>query len=187
MSDEIGNAVPLGLAGFALTTFALSIHNAGWADLPSFLPWAIFYGGIAQFAAGMWEFKRGSTFASTAFSSYAMFWMGMATLVLLLDFGVIAEAAFTSAEKVLLVGWSVFTFYMWIGTFRLFWSLVATFTALLATFLLLTAGVFTEASIITEIGGVVGIITALCAWYVSAAEMLKSTWGEEVLPLGNIE
>lgn len=184
--NSIANAVPLGLAGFALTTFALSVHNAGLSSLHSFWPWAVFYGGIAQFAAGMWELKAGSTFASTAFSSYAMFWMGLASLVFLLDFGVITESAFLSAEKVLLVAWAVFTFYMWVGTFKLNWGLVVTFTALLATFIILAAGAFTENSSITELGGYVGIFTAFCAWYVSAAEMLEETWKEEVLPLGPI-
>lgn len=181
--NKIANAAPLGLAGFALTTFALSTHNAGLSVLQSFWPWAVFYGGIAQFAAGMWEFKRGSTFPATAFSSYAMFWMGLATAVLFLDFGFVTASEFLSIERVLLIGWTIFTFYMWIGTFRINKALLITFTALLATFLLLTFGALLTISELTTTGGILGIITALCAWYVSAAEMLEETWGEEVLPL----
>lgn len=185
-NGKIANPLPLGLAGFALTTFALSVHNAGLAVLHSFWPWAVFYGGIAQFAAGMWEFKRGSTFPATAFSSYGMFWMGLATTVFLLDVGIINEVAFLSMEKVLLVAWSIFTFYMWVGTFKLNWALVTTFTALLGTFLLLVAGAYTGISAISKAGGWIGIITAFCAWYISAAELLEEIWGEKVMPLGPI-
>lgn len=187
MSDgKIANPAPLGLAAFALTTFALSVHNLSGdlAVLHSFWPWAVFYGGIAQFAAGMWEFKRGATFPATAFSSYGAFWVGLAAAVFLLDYGVVSSSAFTSMEQVLLVAWSVFTFYMWIGTFKLNWGLVATFTALLATFVLLSLGKLIPSGTLGQIGGAVGIITAFCAWYVSAAELLEETWAEEVLPLG---
>lgn len=186
-SDKIGNAVPLGLAGFALTTFAFSLHNVEMTSLHSFWPWAVFYGGIAQFAAGMWEFRRGATFPSTAFSSYGAFWMGLAVMVSLLDFGIITSSAFASAEKVLLVGWTIFTFYMWVGTFKLNWALVVTFTALLATFLILDGAVYLDSTLLTKLGGAVGIFTAFCAWYVSAAEVLEETWNEEVLPLGPIK
>ncbi|MBS3815584.1 MAG: acetate uptake transporter [Hadesarchaea archaeon] len=186
LSNKAANAAPLGLAGFALTTFAFSLHNAGLTELLSFWPWAIFYGGIAQFAAGMWEFKRGSTFPATAFSSYGAFWMGLASLVSLFNWGLLTEAAFASAETTLLIGWSIFTFYMWIGTFKMNWALVTTFTALLATFLILTVKALTGIPILTTIGGWVGIITALCAWYVSAAELIEESWGEEALPLGSI-
>ncbi len=184
--QQIANAGPLGLAGFALTTFILSIHNAGLTPLHSFWPWAIFYGGVAQFVAGMWEFKRGDVFPATAFSSYGMFWMGLASAVLLLDFGIISTATFASVEKVSLISWTIFTFYMWIGTFKINWALVTTFTALLATFILLDISTITGIEIIRTIGGISGIITAFCAWYISAAEVIEESWGREVLPLGTI-
>ena len=57
-STPAADPAPLGLAGFALATFLLSGHNASWIpDLIRVGP-AIFYGGLAQFAAGMWEFMR---------------------------------------------------------------------------------------------------------------------------------
>ncbi|KUN09590.1 hypothetical protein AQI95_04535 [Streptomyces yokosukanensis] len=75
-----GDPAPLGLAGFALTTLLLSIVNTnllkeGAAIIPV-LGLAAFYGGLAQFAAGLFEFRRGNTFGATAFVSYAAFWMG---------------------------------------------------------------------------------------------------------------
>src|ERR1700740_555630 len=75
---------PLGLAGFALTTFVLSMFNAGLvskAGEPVVLGLALAYGGIAQFAAGMWEFRTGNTFGAVAFTSYGAFWVSFWALV----------------------------------------------------------------------------------------------------------
>jgi succinate-acetate transporter protein len=75
---------PLGLAAFALTTFILSLANAN--VYPTAAGAAVFtaiaYGGLAQLLAGMWEFKRGNTFAATAFSSFGAFWIAVYFLVI---------------------------------------------------------------------------------------------------------
>jgi hypothetical protein len=41
---------------------------------------ALFYGGLCQLLAGMWEFKTGNTFGTVEFSSYGGFWMSFAAL-----------------------------------------------------------------------------------------------------------
>ena len=92
MADEktpaIADPAPLGLAGFGLTTLILSIVNAGWfgnaAIVPltsSTLSMSVAYGGLAQFIAGLWAFRRGNTFAGTAFCSYGAFWYSFFLLV----------------------------------------------------------------------------------------------------------
>ncbi len=112
--------------------------------------------------------------------------MGLAGAVFLLEFGVISAVTFASIEKVSLISWTIFTFYMWIGTFKTNKALVSTFTMLLATFILLDIYTITGTQIIQTIGGISGIITAFCAWYISAAEIIEESWGREVLPLGEI-
>src|SRR5579884_2372744 len=77
----VADPAPLGLGAFALTTFVLSVHNAGWAPDLIWLGLAFFYGGLAQFAAGMWEFKNRNTFGATAFSTYGAFWLALAFFV----------------------------------------------------------------------------------------------------------
>ncbi|CAG8580859.1 12430_t:CDS:1, partial [Dentiscutata heterogama] len=82
---KIANPAPLGLCGFALTTFVLSIANTGSANVASpsiTLGLALFYGGLAQLLAGMWEFKTGNTFGATAFSSYGGFWLSFACIII---------------------------------------------------------------------------------------------------------
>ena len=73
-----GDPAGLGLAAFALTTFVLSVVNAGWihADLTATVfSLALFYGGIGQIIAGVWEFANRNTFGAVAFSSYGAFWL----------------------------------------------------------------------------------------------------------------
>jgi len=74
------NPAPLGLAGFAMTTFVLSMINANWVsglDAGVVLPLALAYGGLAQLLAGMWEFRAGNTFGAVAFTSYGAFWISV--------------------------------------------------------------------------------------------------------------
>ncbi|KJR47230.1 Transcriptional regulator [Desulfosporosinus sp. I2] len=184
--SAIADPGPLGLAGFALTTFILSMSNAHFvpAELGAlFVPLALFYGGLAQILAGMWEFKKNNTFGAVAFTTYGAFWMGLATLVILetlkiLNFGASAHAAI----GLYLIGFTIFSFYMWIGTFRLNNALLSVFSFLMICFILLDLAEFGYISSVP--GGIFGLITAACAWYTSAAGILNPLYGRTVLPVG---
>jgi succinate-acetate transporter protein len=184
--SSIADPGPLGLAGFALTTFILSMSNAQFVPAAIgtlFVPLAIFYGGLAQILAGMWEFKKNNTFGAVAFTTYGAFWMGLATLVILetlkiLNFG----ASGNIAVGLYLVGFTIFTFYMWIGTFRINNALLAVFTFLEICFILLDLAQFGVISSVP--GGIFGLITAICAWYASAAAIINPLYGKTVLPVG---
>lgn len=175
------NPAPLGLCGFALTTFVLSAVNAklltGTDATNVVLGLAFFYGGLAQLLAGMWEFKTGNTFGATAFSSYGAFWISFATIVY---FKLIPSPA---AAGWFLLGWTIFTGIMLLGTFRLNVALVLLFGLLFVTFLLLTIGAFNDGST-SQLGGYFGIATALVAWYTAAAGLLVSVKSTFTLPVG---
>ncbi|MFC3884862.1 acetate uptake transporter [Bacillus songklensis] len=182
----IADPGPLGLAAFALTTFVLSCVNAhlvpaSVADV--FLTLGLFYGGLAQLLAGMWEFKKDNTFGATAFTSYGAFWIALSSMVYLQLNGVLSFGADKNiAVGLFLVAWTIFTFYMWIGTFRLNLALNLVFSLLLATFILLD---LTEFKIISgPAAGYVGIATAFAAWYASAAGILNPLYGRDILPVG---
>ena len=184
--DNIANPAPLGLAGFALTTFVLSFFNAGIMPAEGaviVLPLALFYGGLAQFMAGMWEFKKDNTFGATAFTSYGAWWMFYALLEYSshlgwLDFG---EHKLISMGLVL-AAWAFFTFYMWIATFKLNKALWLIFLTLWITFALLALGDFFSPFFGT-LGGYLGIVCASIAWYTSAAEVINEVHGKTVLPI----
>ena len=176
---------PLGLAGFALTTFMLSSFNSGLAPKSAevvVLGVALFYGGIAQLLAGMWEFAKGNTFGALAFSSYGAFWMSFWYLV---SHGKDLPTTGTDAAKgigVFLLAWTIFTLYMTVVASRLSGILFLLFAILTVTFAFLTMGEFGGSSAMTKIGGWLGLLTALVAWYASFAGVLNNTAKRTIMP-----
>ncbi|HCA86664.1 MAG TPA: hypothetical protein DEQ61_14965 [Streptomyces sp.] len=183
--SPVADPGPLGLAGFALTTFVLSLFNAGvignLALEAVVLPLALFYGGTVQLLAGMWEFRKNNTFGALAFSSYGAFWLSFAGYVQFIVPG-LPTAEVHTATGVFLLAWTIFTAYMWLASLRTSGVIAAVFTVLLATFALLTAGALGELPVLTRIGGWLGLLTAALAWYGSAAAVTNSTWERTVLP-----
>ena len=176
---SVANPAPLGLCGFALTTFVLSCVNANLfaGVVPNIVVGlALFYGGLAQLLAGMWEFRSGNTFGATAFSSYGAFWLAFGAILVP---GTGIAAAFKTAADLntgialFLLGWTIFTGIMFLGTLKSNGALIAVFGVLFLTFLALTIGFFGATSLIA-IGGWLGIITAIIAWYTALAGILSS-------------
>src|SRR5438874_4813771 len=174
------NPAPLGLAGFAMTTFVLSIFNANLVSSAGegvVLGLAIAYGGLAQLLAGMWEFRTGNTFGAVAFSSFGAFWI---------SFYVLAHTSPAVAPKyvaIYLYAWGIFTGYMFIASLRTTGAVALVFALLTATFFLLAIGAAGAHTNVTKIGGWVGLATAIAAWYASFAQVINSTFGRTVLPL----
>src|SRR5437588_12354410 len=82
--DSTANPAPLGLFGFGMTTVLLNLHNAGFFGMNTMiLAMGLCYGGAAQVIAGIMEWRKGNTFATTAFISYGFFWLSLVALVLL--------------------------------------------------------------------------------------------------------
>jgi len=181
---KLAHVGPLGLGAFALTTFLLNIVNAGIIDannLGVVLPVGIFYGGLAQFCAGMWDVKRGDTFGATCFTSYGAFWMAVAIMILLEKGGIIAEVP-REGLAVLFIAWGIFTLYATIASLRVAKAVTAVFVLLTILFLLLTIGEWN--STVHKVAGYEGIVTALVAWYASAGILINTMFGREVVPLG---
>jgi uncharacterized protein len=181
----IANPAALGLGGFALTTFVLSTHNAGLAPDLTWVGLAFFYGGLAQFAAGMWEFKTGNTFGATAFSTYGAFWMSLATFVVLLLAGKVPAADVETDLGWFLLAFAIFNTYMMLWSLRVNVSVFLVFLTLEITEILLFIGFFGANKGIIQIAGYVGIVTALVAWYASAAVVANSLRSRPILPVGN--
>jgi succinate-acetate transporter protein len=178
---------PLGLNCFALTTFLLSLVNAGFIDKAAaghvWLTSALVFGGVAQILAGLWEYRTRNVFGATAFISYGSFWVSLALLVIFKGNGTIPDADMTLVLAWFLTAWTIFTFYMWIGSFATNKALAVVFTLLLITFILLDVGHFGDPSW-NKIAGLVGLATAFSAWYTSAAGILNTVYGRVVLPVG---
>lgn len=177
----IADPGPLGLAAFALTTFVLSLANAGLVPGGgvAVLGLALFYGGAVQLLAGMWEFVKGNTFGATAFATYGAFWM--AFWYLISSGG--AEKAGEAGVGVFLLGFGIFTLYMTVAALKTTGALLAVFAFLTLTFFALALGALTGAAGLSTLGGYLGLVTALLAWYTSFAGVLNSTYKRVVLPV----
>ncbi|GAA6057408.1 hypothetical protein JCM3770_000752 [Rhodotorula araucariae] len=192
---RFANPAPLGLCGFALTTFMLSLINVGTrgVSVPNVVVGpALWYGGVAQLLAGMWEFATGNTFGATAFSSFGGFWLAYAFIVSPWS-GIAAsytdKAEFASGVAFFLFGWFIFTFIMFVASLRSSIALSSIFFFLTITFLLLgiaELGTVGNSSAIHTAGGAFGLITAFNAWYVAAANLLTPDQSYFVLPTGSL-
>jgi uncharacterized protein len=187
--SAIANPAALGLGGFALTTFVLSTHNAFPNSAPD-LTWvglAFFYGGLAQFAAGMWEFKAGNTFGATAFSTYGAFWMSLAFFLVLALWGKVPGADVGKDVGWFLLAFAIFNTYMLAWSMRVNVSVFLVFLTLEITEILLFIGNFNgdlAGKGLIGLGGWMGIITAIVAWYGSAAVVANSMRPKPILPVG---
>jgi succinate-acetate transporter protein len=176
---------PLGLAAFALTTFVLSMFNAGLVGEggePVVLGVALAYGGLAQLLAGMWEFRTGNTFGAVAFTSFGAFWLSFWAFVVFYA-GDIPEADAGHAVGLYLIAWGIFTLYMFVASLRTTGAVALVFALLTITFFLLGIGDAGAHTDITKAGGYFGLATAAAAWYASFAAVTNSTFGRTVLPV----
>ncbi|HUX41343.1 MAG TPA: acetate uptake transporter [Rectinemataceae bacterium] len=181
---KVADPGPLGLAGFAMTTFCLSSANAGlWGGggAAAALSLAVFYGGIAQVLAGMWEFVRKNTFGALAFTSYGSFWL---SLWYLIGNGK-AFGATPDTTGIFLLAWTIFTIYMTIAALRTNLALILVFVFLSITFIFLTIGAWGSGNPSwTVLGGWTGLATAALAWYTSLAGVANETYGKVIFPVG---
>jgi len=187
IKDPTGNPAPLGLLGFGMTTVLLNLHNAGFYELNSMiLAMGICYGGVAQIIAGTMEWKKGNTFATTAFISYGLFWFSLVMLIVLPKIGC-ASSADNTAMATYLAIWGLFTAVMFIGTLRLHVAGQVVFGSLTVLFFLLAIGDFTAASPgFKHFTGYEGIFCGFSAVYAALAQVLNELFGRVVLPLGSV-
>lgn len=180
------NPAALGLIGFGFTTVLWSLVNVGVlpiAGMSMVVLLAFVYGGATQFVAGIFEFVHGNTFGMTAFMSYGAFWTWFGLWAVL---GGDHVLDITQADDVLdwsLVGWGIFTLYLWIAAFRVnlvVWLVLLTWSI---TYFLLGAGGLTGIRGLTVAGGVVGIICGGLAAYGAFAIVTNDTFGKPALPL----
>ena len=195
--SHVADPAPLGLAGFALTTFLLSGHNATFIPDLIWIGPALFYGGLAQLTAGMWEFRNGNVFGATAFSTYGGFWLALGIFVTFIVLSKNWAGAVTAnphdvpnALAWFLLAFAIFNTYMMLWSMRINVAVFLVFLTLQITLVLLVIGFFLEAhghanNGWIHTGGWVGILTAACAWYASAAGVANGMAApKRIVPVG---
>ena len=188
IKDTTANPAPLGLLGFGMTTVLLNLHNAGFYELNSMvLAMGICYGGAAQIIAGAMEWRKGNTFATTAFVSYGLFWLSLVTLIVLAKLGWSVPSDEKSMAAYLAM-WGLFTAVMFVGTLRLNRGLQVVFGTLAILFFLLAYGDYTNASAgFKHFTGYEGIFCGFSAIYTGLAQVLNELFDKTVLPLGPVK
>ena len=184
----VADPAPLGLAAFALTTFLLSAANANWmtaATGNAWLGYALAYGGAIQLLAGMWEFRNRNVFGATAFSTYGGFWIGLFLWVQFVAPHATSASAADHDLGWILLAFAIFNTYMLLMSLALNTAVFVVFLTLEVTEIVLFIGNFAGSTGTVKIGGVIGIITAVAAWYASAAGVSASITGNRLkLPVG---
>jgi len=198
--SPIADPAPLGLAAFALTTFLLSASNAGWmtkATGDAWLGYALAYGGVVQLLAAMWEFRNKNVFGTTIFGSYGGFWIGLGLWVILVARNAPASPALKAlyaSQTVkdlgwILLAWAIFNTYMLVLSTQVNLAVFGVFLTLGITEIILSIGNFNAGAALLptgtiKVGGYVGLVTAVVAWYASFALISRGMAGKLKLPVG---
>ena len=187
----VADPLPLGLAGFASATFTISAVFAGWFAIGNVvlaIPVALVFGGIGQFLAGMWAFRRGNVLAATAFGAFGAFNTSWALLEWLTLAKVLPSSA-SGGDPAYVTGIFVLTFCLiafYLGVAAVGENrMIAVILFLLAlTYLCDGIGVMMGGTnVLLVIGGYVGMITSLLAFYLSAAIVINSAQKRATLPV----
>lgn len=178
----VADPAPLGFAALALATFALGVTMSGLASDRSWLGPALLAAGFAQFVAGMWEFRNRLTIWATVFSAYGVFWLALGSYFLLVTLGRVSGDA--PSLGFLLLAFAIFNSYLLVWTTRVDMAVFGVFLALELTEILLILGLFSSSDALARVGGWLSILTALVAWYASAAGLLNSAGTRQLLWTG---
>ena len=189
----VGDPAPLGLAAFGITTLVLSTINAGWVAqgaVPVVLALAVPFGGGAQLLAGMWAFRRGNTFAATAFSSFGAFWISFWLLNAVFVTQVKPASALLPIIGTYLLAWGIFTAYMFLASLAGAKAVTSVFLFLTLTFFALAIGwyggpvtdIVANKSTWIMIGGYLGHETAVLALYTSFDDVTNANFKRKILP-----
>jgi succinate-acetate transporter protein len=189
VAAPIADPGPLGLAAFALTTFLLSAANARWMNGNStgdaWLGYAFAYGGLIQLLAGMWEFRNRNVFGATAFSTYGGFWIGLFLWARFVAPTAGTGNAFANHDIAwILLSFAIFNSYMLLMSAQVNIAVFGVFLTLEVTEIVLAIGNFINSPGVVQLGGYIGVLTAVVAWYTSAAGVSNGLAGRLRFPVG---
>ena len=192
MADTpMGNPAVVGLAGFGTTTLLLQFHNLGLCGTGVVFCCALAFGGGAQLMAGLQEFKAGNNFGYSAFSSYGAFWLALAFIFLVSDLQAAPNSWIGGHLKIgpgdlgwFLVAYTVYTVFLWIGSFAVHTAMVFTFTTLLIGFIGLDLEVLAGMGFLKTFVALDLIACALGAFYMMSHVIFLQVFGRDVLPVG---
>jgi succinate-acetate transporter protein len=181
----------LGLFGFMGATMMAGSYLAGWwgdtGSLIFLVPFALVFGGVAQFLAGMWSYRARDGLATAMHGTWGSFWIGWGILYLLDAAGTITLPVEGTAFPAFGFWFIVLAAITWSGAIAALGESLGLF-AVLATLAtgssVLAAALWVGADVWIKVAGWLFVFAAGFAWYVATAMMLEGAMGRTILPLG---
>jgi uncharacterized protein len=205
----VADSTALGLAGLAGATFTLSAVFAGWfspVGIVAAIPVLLIFGGVGQFLAGMWAYRRGDLLTATAFSVLGTFNAAFALLLQLVAASPLAPAASVGDSVrgltgIFVLAIAVLTAGLGVAALGKSKVLAAIFLVLALAYLCDGLGIWTQpptwflaigtptvvgvvrSGWLLIVGGYAGVVASLLAAYAAIALMVDSASGHERLPM----
>jgi succinate-acetate transporter protein len=183
LRNLIANPVPVGVAGFALTTFTLGLYTSGNFNSKGevmVFALAAFYGGLTQFIAGFFALSRGDLFPAVFMTTYGAFWFSFVALNLYA--APAAGSAATQAVSIFLIMWTVITAIFWVASFWTNWVVFITFTEFIVTLIILDIASVANNTTLSHVGGYLELVLGALAWYVVLGEVVNDVSGRAYFP-----
>ena len=180
----------LGLFGFAGATFIVATNLAGWygdVTTQQFLfPFAAFFGGLAQFLAGMWAYRARDGLATAMHGTWGAFWLAYGLLYLLIAVGVLTQPTPFVALGFWFAALAAITWSGALAALAENLGLAAVLATLAAGATCQAIGQIADISGVRTLGAWFFVVSSLIAWYVATAMMLEGTYRRVILPIGKI-
>ncbi|MBE0596560.1 MAG: acetate uptake transporter [Desulfuromonadales bacterium] len=173
----------LGLLVLGLTMLLLNLNGAGLFPLSTLvLGLAIMYGGVAQVLVGLLEWRHDNAFGCAAFTSLGLFWLSKIAMVVLPRTG-FGQAPQASVMVTYLAMWGVFTFLLFLVTFKLNRGLQLIFGALSSHLLLQAVGFAGGGPIFHLVAAGIGIVAGVTAIYTAVTQGFSHAFTRSTAPL----
>lgn len=194
--SPVSSPSAMGLFGFAAATLIVSGDLAGWYGTSHtfiyFAPFALAFGGIGQFLAGMWSYKARDTIATVAHTMWGSFWIGFGILWLMIGGKALSLPAGAGTTHIVGLGmWfvmlSLLTMFCALAALGKNISLFTTLGLLTGGSALLAAGYIGGFHTTIVAGGWVLVASVGAAIYTGAALMFADSYGRTILPLGTFK
>lgn len=185
---SIGEPGAMSLWAFAVGTLLVAIPISGelpLATITASLPALLVFGGLAQFIGGLVAYRKGNTFAATAFCAFGANNVVVSTFFLFQAAGVFPKTSDTMLFLAIdLFAFAYIAFIMFVAAFKLNAAFVLVLLALFPGYGLAAVGnISGMPQVIGQIGGWFLICSAGLAFYAGGALALNSTYERPILPM----
>ena len=172
---RLADPAPLGIFGLAMATLVASSEKLGLTEgTGGLLPWVLFLGAFAQIIACGIEFKKDNIFGATVFGAFGLFWFAVG---MTWYFGYSIEQFGFGV-----LGYLIFSIYMTYAAASVNKAFLVIFVFIDLLLAALLFQIFGGGP--AMLSGAMELAVAISGFYASAAIVLKTMAGFEVLPLG---